>query len=448
MLSDTVKYKPLQVGAQTVRTFTQRIQPTSGATAYPLDGSSQITFQVPMARNTVIMWHQSRMGLRGNYSITSAAANITTNIDHSVYSHFKRTVASIDGVGQVESINEIGRLMCLWKQLTCDATQENSYDGLLEGCYSGSGDYGGGISLLPTTNTSGSTFTPKQSYQCIIPLGMAMSDMAFPSFAMAGKNLEIAITLSHINECLYGTATNATFTTPSTTANYVDQVELILQVVQYSDEAIAVMRAAAGPELFYSYKSFDANAWLTASGSNSVFLNSNKRSVLGLLGGFWLTTKTDSSTRLTGLRSICGGITEMWLDVDGQQVPQQHLVAAATTTSATAGLVRNNAQFVGELINVVNQFNNSYRPGAIDSDLYYPVSGSADTSHFAFGIDLELQPSANVNAAGVWTGRDFSQSASTILNMTVAAARQMYTWYLHCRTLRINQADGSVTLLY
>lgn len=446
MLSDAVKYKPMTVGARTVRTFTQRVQPTSGATAYPLDGSSQITFQIPQARNCVIMWHQSRMQGRLNPSITSAAANIEARIDHSVYSCFKRSVCSMDGVGQIESINEIGKLLCLWKDLTSDPSQQGSYDGLLEGAQSAT-DFGAGLSLLPAANTSGSTFTPKYSFSCLIPMGMAMSDMAFPSFAVAGKNLELAITLAHANECLYATS-GSTIVTPSTTANYLDQVELILQVVQYSDEAMDVIRAAAGPELFFSYKSFDANAFLTASGTNSITLNSNKRSVLALLGGFWSTTKTNSATRLTGHRSIAGGITEMWLDVDGAQIPQQHLTAVATTSSATAGNVINHNQFVAELLNVVNQFNNSYRPGALDVDIYYPVSGSADVSHFAFGIDLELQPSASVNAAGVWTGRDFSQTASTTLNITVGAARQMYTWYLHCRTLRIDQQTGQVTLLY
>ena len=447
MLSDAVKYKPLQVGAQTVRTFTQRIQPTSGATAYPLDNSSMVTFQVPLNRNQVIFWNQSRMQSRGNYSIVSAANNITARVDHSVYSHYKRSQASIDGVGVIESINEVGKLMVLWKQLTCDASQEASMDAVLEGCGNSTTDFGTGVDLLPATNTSASTFVPKRSYSSLIPLGMAMNDLAFPAFAFAGKTLEINITLAHINECIYATS-GSTITTPSTTANYMDNIELILQVVQYSDEAIQMMRMAAGPELFYSFKSFDGLAQLVATGSSAPTINSNKRCVFSLLGGFWMTTKTDSSTRLTGLRSAAG-ITEMFLDIGGESFPQQRLTSVASTTSATTGLVRNNNQFMAELVNVVNTFTNNYRPSSIDSDLFYPDSATIDACHFAFGIDLEAQPT-NLAGAGTWTGRDMSGTSVSNLNVTLstAASKQMYCWYLHARTLRVDQATGQVTLLY
>lgn len=446
MITDAAKYSPLQVGARTVRTFLMRNAPTSGNGQYPLDGSSVVTYQIPCQRNCIYLWNDARMNCRGNYSLTSAAGNISAYVDGSVYSAFKRTNVSIDGVGLIESINEVGKLMILWKQCTVDATQEAGFDSILEGSNNDAVTWGTGISLLPATNTSGSTFTPKQSYSCLLPCGLAMCDKAFPAFAMAGKSIEINITMATANEHLYATS-GTTITAASTTANYFDQFELIIPVIQYSDDAIAVIRAAAGPDLFYSYRSFDTNMWLTASGTNPITLNSNKRSVLALLGGFWYTTKTNSSTRLTGLRSIAGGLTEAWLDIDGQAYPQNHLTSALTTSSATTGIVRNNSQFAAELLCVVNQFSNSLRPSALDTDLWYPVSGTADDANlFAFGINLETQPSVYLPSSSVWTGRDFSNTNAT-LNLTVGAARQMVAYYIHMRTLRV-AADGSISLLY
>jgi hypothetical protein len=420
-------YPPITPGAR-ARCSELVVFPVSGNTFAP---GNVIRYAIPLNPRQCLALNESYQ----SFTITPTGG-ASLALDHSALSLFDRATAYSPNGQVLEDVIQCGRCMIQLFDAQVDQSVRTNGFGQMIGCAESGIPADIAAVIVNTTavlNRLGLTIATGTATNLAspVPLGMFMaSNRAYPAFAQAGGVLRIDLQLASANDALVGTN--------GTALNYsLTNVALRIPYVEFDDESIAMIKAAAGPKLHYPIFTWaHSSQTIAAAGTYSLPIGVRQRSVLYVHGGFYGPGKAaGSEASINSGNRLTNGITSLQTRIDGQMVPTQPLTTPP--------------QFLAAIEQTFRDMSTVVKSSALANRTQYAltVATAGVSGSFMWAVDLRNQPESAA-ADAVFTGRNMSNS-DVVLNFTIASANgtNVYTWWAHNRLMSVDALDGTTELI-